>query len=95
MTLAERRTDMLGTLQKLQDTRAKYQTAVVQLTTSIDQLTGAIQMLDQLIAEEGSGDAIGQQGTAALHGDEVRAGAEVEERQGPNGRQHDDSGTAP
>ena len=86
MTLPERRRDLFETLQKLQETQSKYQSAVAQLMQSIHELTGAIRMLDQLIAEEGNGDASQEQGATAVHGNEIRAG----EGRKANGPGHDE-----
>ncbi len=90
MTLQERRAQLVERLQEMRNAHVRLRDSMAQLGSQIDQISGAIQMLDQLIAEEGNSDAIGQQSATAPNGNEVRAGATVEERQGPNGRQHDD-----
>jgi len=94
MTLAERRAQLLERLQNMQDAQRRMRDSMVQLGSQIDQLSGAIQMLDQLSAEE-KDDAIRQQGTATLHGDEIRAGETGEERQGQHGRVDHDGKAAP
>jgi hypothetical protein len=86
MTLTDRRTAMVESLQKLDAAREKYRTAQQQLTSQMDQLTGAIRMLDQLIAEEGNSHAVSEQIATTPDGDEVRAGEAGEE----NGARYDE-----
>ena len=78
MTLEERREDLAKKLDAARNTFAKYQEAIGQLRSQMDQLTGAIVLLDQLIMEDGH--AGGEQGAAAVHGHEVRPSETVEER---------------
>jgi len=80
MTLQDRRTQLLEQLQTQRDTRARYQDVLMRITSQIEQMTGAVTMLEQLIAEEGSNHASQVGCTAAVHGDEVRPGETVEER---------------
>jgi len=80
MTLQDRRTQLLEQLQTQRDTRARYQDVLMRITSQIEQMTGAVTMLDQLIAEEGNSHASSEPCAATLHGDEVRPSETLEER---------------
>jgi hypothetical protein len=53
MTLDERRTQLRERLQEARAAHVTHQHAVAQLGSQIDQLIGALSVLDQLIAEQG------------------------------------------
>jgi hypothetical protein len=81
MTLTERRAQLADRLQEMRNAHARLRDSLAQLGSQIDQLSGAIQMLDQLIAEEGNSHASGEQIATTPDGNEVRAGEGVEERE--------------
>ena len=62
MTLADRRAQLADRLQDARSAHQRAQYAVAQLASQIDQLLGAITVLDQLIAEEGETNADGAPG---------------------------------
>ena len=96
MTLADRRAQLADRLQDARSAHQRAQYAVAQLASQIDQLLGAVTVLDQLIAEEGEANGSGSiTGAEEFHGHEVRPSEAIEERQGEHGRLHDDGKAAP
>jgi hypothetical protein len=53
MNLQERREILAKRLEEMTSTREKYRIAFMEVTTKIEQLTGAVSVLDQVISEEG------------------------------------------
>ena len=82
MTFEDRRGQLAERLQQCRAEQIRFQDGLGQLTRQIDQLIGALGLLDQLIAEKGTDHASGLQSAATSDGHEVRPGETSEERQG-------------
>jgi ParB-like chromosome segregation protein Spo0J len=95
MTLRDRRNELQAALADHTRRLDQLRTAFSEISSRIQQLQGALALMDELLAEEGNGtDASEEQGATALHGNEVRAGEGVKERKSQHGRVHHDGKAA-